>query len=159
MHVHASGHSHSRFSIVTLMFGLCVHSVLEGTLLAYPAVLNTGHQSSSLLIGVLLHKVPAAIALMSVITCQTSNKSAHYSMLLLFALASPIGLILGNYLYPMGWVTSEGIIMLFAFVAGNFLHISTTIFVESSPDHNWNLSRILVTLSGAAIAILSEMIV
>lgn len=157
MHVHPEEHNHGSFAGYSLMVALCLHSLLEGTLLAYPAVLHTGHESSSLLIGVVLHKAPAGLALMSVLTCQYQGKLSPYAFLLLFAVASPIGLLLGNYMEPMGWLDTEGAILLFAFVGGNFLHISTTIFIESSPDHSWNFKRLFVITLGSGIAILAEM--
>jgi len=46
---------------------------------------------------------------------------------------------------------------LFAFVAGNFLHISTTIFIESSPEHKWSGQKIVVGLLGAGLAVFAEL--
>jgi zinc and cadmium transporter len=51
---------------------------------------------------------------------------------------------------------SEGFLILFAIVSGNFLHISTTIYFESSPDHSFHRKKILISLLGAALAILIE---
>lgn len=160
MHHHPEGHSHSKFSGFSLMIALCLHAFLEGTLIAYPEVFGHDHKVESLLFGVVLHKIPAALALMSVLSCQFSNKKTNIILLSLFALASPLGLIFGSYLEPLGIMSSSNITLLFAFVAGNFLHISTTIFIESSnSEHSWNTKRLLISIVGALVAVLAELLI
>lgn len=135
-----------RFSIIT---ALIVHSLLEGTLLTHDSPFHGKHESYSLLIGIILHKMPAAFALMA--TMSGLGKRATY-LLIIFSLSSPIGLILSDYLL----LTEESLLVVFAVVCGSFLHISTTIFVEASPDHHFGLNKILISLSGALLAILVE---
>lgn len=159
MHQHSDGHSHGKFSGLSLMVALCLHAFLEGSLISYPEVFDESHKVGSLLFGVVLHKVPAALALLSVLSCQFENKKILLFLLLLFAISSPIGLLFGSYIEPLGWMTTDGIILLFGFVAGNFLHISTTIFIESSPDHSFGLKRTLVSLLGAGVAIFTEWVI
>jgi zinc and cadmium transporter len=157
-HMHAHKHSHSSTSGYSLMIALCLHAFLEGTFLAYPDIFHDhGSKSGSLMIGVVLHKIPASLALMSVLTCQFDKRNFQILLLAIFALASPLGLIAGNFIIPLGLMDTSGLLLLFAFVGGNFLHISTTIFIESSPEHNWNLKRLLVSIGGAAVAVLAEM--
>jgi zinc transporter ZupT len=157
MHQHHSPeHGHSRLSGISLMIALCLHAFLEGTLIAYPEVFGESHKVGSLLFGVVLHKVPAALALMTVLSCQFANNTSRLALLLFFALASPIGLLFGSFIEPSGLMNPSGVILLFGFVAGNFLHISTTIFIESSPDHSFGWRRTLVSLLGAGVAILAE---
>lgn len=135
-----------RFSIIT---ALMIHSLLEGTLLTHDSPFHEKHESYSLLIGIILHKMPAAFALMA--TMSGMGKKAIY-FLILFSISSPIGLILSDYVL----VTEESILIMFAIVCGSFLHISTTIFVESSPNHHFGLNKILISVSGALLAILAE---
>ncbi|WP_420580287.1 ZIP family metal transporter [Reichenbachiella sp.] len=158
MHVHQHGRQHSVWSGVSLMAALCIHAFLEGTILAHPEVIHASHSQGSLLTGVVLHKIPAALALMTVLSCQYKSRRTQLSLLLVFACASPIGVVVGHGLGPMGLFSEEGMVMLFAFVAGNFLHISTTIFIESSPEHHWNSRKLLISLLGAGIAVVSEML-
>ncbi len=157
-HMHAHKHSHTALSGYSLMIALCLHAFLEGIFLAYPGIFHN-HSSSagSLLIGVVLHKIPAALALMSVLTCHFNSKKFQIFLLALFALSSPLGLFAGKYLEPLGWISDNGLQLLFAFVGGNFLHISTTIFIESSPEHNWNMKRLIVSVAGATAAVVAEM--
>ena len=156
MHHHGDGHHHGKLSSTSLMVALCIHAFLEGSLIAYPKVFGEEHQVGSLLFGVVLHKVPAALALMTVLSCQYSSKRLTFFLLSLFALSSPLGLLFGSYIEPIGMLSTDGIILLFGFVAGNFLHISTTIFIESSPDHSFGWKRTLVSLLGAGVAIVAE---
>ena len=150
------GHSHShgiesgvtRFSILA---ALMVHSVLEGSLLTHESPFHEQHESYSLLFGIVLHKMPAAFALMIVLT----DIKWKWLYLIAFSLASPIGLFLG-----IGFdLDSDNMLILFAIVCGSFLHISTTIFVETSPNHNLGLNKTLISIVGAGLAILVEFLI
>ncbi len=135
-----------RFSIIS---ALIVHSFLEGTLLTHESPFHERHESYSLLLGIVLHKMPAAFALMA--TMHGLGKKAYY-LLILFSLASPLGLFLSDYVI----LSEQTLLIVFAIVCGSFLHISTTIFVEASPEHHFGLNKILISISGALIAILVE---
>ncbi|WP_436515098.1 zinc permease [Ekhidna sp. To15] len=135
-----------RFSIIA---ALMIHSLLEGTLLTHDSPFHEKHESYSLLLGIVLHKIPAAFALMA--TMQGLGKRAIY-LLILFSLASPLGLVLSDFIL----LSEESVLVVFAIVCGSFLHISTTIFVEASPEHHFGLNKILISLAGAVMAILVE---
>ena len=51
----------------------------------------------------------------------------------------------------------EQLSILFAFVSGAFLHISTTIFVESSPGHRFRFNKIAISILAALLAIFTEL--
>lgn len=148
------GHFHKERTIsitgrLSLVFALFIHSFLEGTLLTHDSPFHEEHESHSLLFGILLHKMPAAFALM--VTMSNLGNRA-YIFLFLFSLASPAGLVFAD-LYSFSPANYN---QLFAVVCGSFLHIATTIFVETSPNHKFGLSRILIALTGALLAILVE---
>jgi zinc transporter ZupT len=153
MHIHEPNHSHGQASIYMLMFGLSIHSLLEGTLVAHPHSSPTDHNNNALLLGIILHKVPAAFALMSVFTCQFKTRKPAIFLLFLFSIMSPLGILLGDFIHGM---STETITLLFAFVSGNFLHISTTIFFESSPEHRWSFPKLLVIVLGIMLAVLTD---
>ncbi len=138
-----------RFSIIA---ALMVHSLLEGSLLTHDSPFHEKHESYSLLLGIVLHKVPAAFALMA--TMQGLGKKAIY-LLILFSLASPMGLLLSDFVL----LSEDSVLIVFAIVCGSFLHISTTIFVEASPEHHFGLNKILISLAGALMAILVEFLI
>lgn len=154
-HVHAH-HHHSRISPVTLMIGLCIHALMDGSILVHPGNHGTGQHTTGLLIGIVLHKIPAAIALMSVLGSMIKNKSNLLILLFVFSIASPLGLIFSEMLNSSDLLSGEGFLILFAIVSGNFLHISTTIYFESSPDHSFHRKKIVISIIGAMLAILIE---
>ncbi len=140
----------SRYS---LLIALVIHSLLEGALLTHESPFHDQHESYSLILGIIFHKVPAAFALMAVV--RTTRKLAAQDLvtLVLFSLASPVGLIFSNFVLT---ISEDNLLVLFALVSGSFLHISTTIFVETSPNHSLGWKRTLASILGALMAILVE---
>jgi zinc and cadmium transporter len=149
-------HHHHSFTPATLLLALCLHAFLEGTLLIHPSESGHPHQTDTLLAGIVLHKAPAAFALMSVLLHQLHRRWVATALLVIFSLASPAGLVFSGLIQGNG----EGLHLMsqwiYPLVAGSFLHISTTIFFESSPEHNFNLHKMLVSLGGALLAVLTE---
>lgn len=151
------GHFHTKGTIakpgrLSILLALTIHSLLEGALLTHDSPFHEKHESYSLIFGIILHKMPAAFALM--VTMNQQGRKAIYG-LILFSVASPIGLILAEYFSFSG----KGLLILFAIVCGSFLHISTTIFVEASPEHRFGLNKILISMLGAILAILAEYVI
>jgi len=155
IHTHGSNHNHSNATSLLLLLALLVHSFLEGSLLAHPSDNHAHHESSSLLAGIILHKAPAAFALMSILLCHT-KKSTAVIFLIIFALGSPLGMLIGDYYVENNMLSAQVFSMLFAIVSGNFLHISTTIVFESSVDHSFNARKIGIALLGALVAVAAE---
>lgn len=153
-HFH-KGHEFSGVTKWSMVVALIVHSLLEGALLTHDSPFHEQHESYSLLAGILLHKVPAAFALMTTLKSESRFTFSQWAILIVFSLASPLGLLLSGYMLDL---SHEALVILFAIVSGSFLHISTTIFVESSPNHSFGLRKIFVSLLGASIAILSEFV-
>ena len=159
-HIHhkADDHSHTGLGVVSVLLALSIHSFLEGGMLAHPSNLHANHQNQTLLIGIVLHKIPAAYALMSIITCRTKKITIVLLTLLLFAIASPMGLLISGYSYSNQLVSEHTSLILFSIVCGSFLQISTTIVFESSPQHKFDIKRFGLAILGAFTAIASELI-
>lgn len=156
-HLHHHDHHHNGFSPIMLMVGLCIHALMDGSILVHPGDADDGiHSSTGLLIGIVLHKIPAAIALMSILNITFKNKQLLLILLIIFSLASPAGLYFSEFLNQYSIVGKEGFLIIFAIVSGNFLHISTTIYFESSPDHTFHKKKIFISLIGALLAIMVE---
>lgn len=151
-------HSH-HFTPLTLLIALCIHALMDGALLVHPAEHEGhGHDTNALLAGVVLHKMPAAFALMSVLMHQLHSRQRAIILLSVFALASPLGLYLSDFILGAddGWDVFRSVV--YPLVAGSFLHISTTIFIENSPEHNFNLHKLISSLIGASLAVLAELL-
>ena len=152
-HGHAHHHTIS-YSPVLLLGSLLMHAFLEGTVLIHT---HTGPEEANhgidLLLGIVLHKAPAAFVLTTILAGYYKKKVTTVLMLMLFALASPLGMLTGNMLLADG--QEQLYIILYALVAGNFLHVSTTIFIESNPEHKVELRKMLAIGAGVAMAFLA----
>jgi zinc transporter ZupT len=126
IHKHDSGHAHKESSAIWVLLALGAHSLLEGSLLLHAQSEAANHNSKTILWGILLHKAPEAFALMSVLLCEVENKKKALMYLMLFAAASPIGLIASDVLMETELISAKSFTYLFALVSGNFLHISTS---------------------------------
>lgn len=136
----------------TILIALLIHSILEGSLLKHDFGLHDPSDIYPLLFGIVLHKMPAALALMIVFGVENKLTLHQWMILLIFSLASPLGLVSVQY----GGLNETISTYLFAVVCGSFLHISTTIFVESSPEHRFGWKKMAVSVLGAGLAFLSE---
>ena len=143
------GHFHKSNVIpFSVLISLCLHALLEGIPLGGGL---HNHTHNNLLAGIVLHKIPVAIVLMTFFLQSNMRKSKAYFYLLLFALMSPIGVFAGNLFITIADFHNE----IMAMVIGIFLHISTTILFESSEGHAFSLQKILAIIIGACIAIVS----
>lgn len=152
LHLPKDEHQHSTGMAVSLLVGLFIHSVLEGTLLGQAN--HHEHSSMPLLLGITFHKIPAAFAMMTVLLCQYKKLKWPILFLLIFAMASPLGVLFRGTID----IGKEGGEILFALVGGSFLHISTTIVFESSPQHKLKIKRLFFSVLGAFFAILVQAI-
>lgn len=158
-HIHDHAETGMRNSVWTLMVGLFLHAFLEGTLLSKePSLSGHHHGSETLLIGIIMHKIPEAFALVAVLLTRM-KKNGVFVLLIIFSMASPLGMLSTEMLYHQDIIGRGTINMLFGLVAGGFLHISTMIFFESSPQHQFNFQKLLITLLAAGLAILAEYVI
>ncbi|WP_276498474.1 ZIP family metal transporter [Pontibacter litorisediminis] len=164
-HIH---HHHGRTDAMPflLLGSLFVHSFLEGSILVDQGHSHShggGHAHASdnfyaVLLGIALHHIPAAFALMSVLMSRLENFRKAFLWLLIFAVGSPLGIVVSNTV--LSQEAPDGLLFtaLTGLVAGNFLHISTTILFETSPDHHFNRNKLVATLLGLVLALLSDFI-
>lgn len=151
IHVH---HTHEKTFPMAMMIGLCLHSYLEGMPLSGKITTTTTH-NNSLLTGIILHHIPVAFALMSMLIASGTKKSAAVFYLFLFAAMAPLGSFTSQFLNER-ILTNTAIYFdrMMAIVIGIFLHISTTILFESNNNHRFNLYKLFVILCGAGVAML-----
>ncbi|MDH4298581.1 MAG: ZIP family metal transporter [Cyclobacteriaceae bacterium] len=151
-------HSHHRhgnrsISALVLLFALCIHAFLEGAMLAKPIGLGSIYDINAILLGIALHRAPAAFALMTVLAFQLHSRNKAIPHLIGFSLAAPMGLLFSTYLVNHEVISATALLYLFAVVSGNFLHISTTIVFESSPEHRFHAKKMAVAIVGALLAV------
>ncbi len=155
-HHHGHSHAHHAVSAIVLLTALCVHAFLEGSMLAQPVTMGFGYDVNAVLLGIALHRAPAAFALMTVLASQLHSKKRALPHLIIFSLAAPIGLLISSYFVESKVLSDTGLIYLYALVSGNFLHISTTIVFESSPEHRFNAKKLAVAIVGSLLAVAVE---
>ena len=157
-HHHHHGHdiTQKTLSALMLLTALCVHAFLEGAMLAETEHAGPDYDLNAILIGIALHRAPAAFALMTVLAFQLGSRNKSLPYLIGFSLAAPLGLLISTYLAETDVLSQSAMIFLYALVCGNFLHISTTIVFESSPEHHFNAKKLGVAVFGALIAVAVE---
>jgi len=151
-------HGHPPVSALILLFALCVHAFLEGGMLAQPVETGPVYDVNAILLGIVLHRAPAAFALMTVLSVQLQSRRKALPHLTAFSISAPVGLLLGTYLSQNSILSTTGLMYIYALVCGNFLHISTTIVFESSPEHKFNARKLAVAVTGALFAVAVEYI-
>lgn len=152
-------HHHRSISALVLLSALCIHAFLEGGMLAQPVNMGPVYDVNVILLGIALHRAPAAFALMTVLSFQLHSRKKALPYLIGFSFAAPIGLLMSSYLAQNEILSATALIYLYALVCGNFLHISTTIVFESSPDHRFNARKLAVAIFGALVAVGVEYII
>ncbi len=143
------GHFHkSNIIPFSVLISLCLHALLEGV----PLGGHLHHNAhNALLTGIVLHKMPVAIVLMSFFFQSNISKKKAYFYLLLFALMAPLGVFAGSLFTTLANYHNE----IMAIVIGIFLHISTTILFESTDGHRFSFTKIITIIIGALLAIFS----
>ena len=136
------GHHHHQQIKVTALIGLFLHAFLEGTPLH-----GHNHGNEPLLIGIILHKLPIAILVVSALRNTTISSMALYSSILIFALATPMGIMVAEQPWALPYLQP-----LTGIAAGLLLHVSTTILFETSQNHRFNAIKMAVVIVGIAAA-------
>ena len=155
-HIHAHQNASARFA-VSVMTGLCVHAFLEGMPLGSYESLHAdthghSHSHNHLLIGVILHKAPAAFALVLLLLLSDFSKKTTTICLLIFAVMSP----LGGLAVEFARISLEMQRMITGVVVGSFLHISTTIIFEADGGkHSISGKKLTAILAGMGMALLT----
>jgi len=147
VHVHKSATHPFPFSII---LSLCIHSFLEGM----PIANNNPEIQSSLVTGIILHNIPIAFALMTMLLLSQVKKMNAVFMLCVFAAMAPVGLMFSMFLGANEWLNmAQYYNKIMAIVIGIFLHISTTILFESTENHRFNFKKFAVIILGAFLAL------
>lgn len=135
--------------LITLI-SLFVHSFSEGMPFADPRVGG----DIAFVSGVLLHKLPMAIALATVLQRSGVGPGRSWATLAVFAMAAPLGILFGHaFGESLGEAFLSGAL---AVAIGMLLHISTTIIFESTPDHHFNARRFITVILGVLLAIVTS---
>jgi len=146
-HIH-SPHDSAKFPLF-IFLGLCFHAFTEGLPLADIQFNNM--LSSPLYWGILLHKLPIVIVMISLFSAYRVNTFFSILGLLVFSILAPLGGFVGDMINDL---SENNIIPYFlAISTGIFLHISTVILFETSHNHKFNFMKFLFILIGGLLAV------
>lgn len=145
-HGHFHHHNSDGIIPVALIIGMFVHAFIEGIPLA-----NETDVFSPYLQGILFHNLPISFVLGSFLFQSKKLSSYSWLVIILFAIASPLGLILGKHFDP----NLKPYFL--AIVGGIFLHISSVIIFESNKNHNTDWVKILLVVLGVALAMVGHL--
>lgn len=155
---------------VSIMIGLSVHCFLEGMpVFVYDelhqqlthSTLHEGHSHGAssqnyLLYGILLHKIPAAFALVLLLLLADFSVITTAILLVVYSSMAPLGAFVAWWLKSIDGFNAEFFAIVTSIVIGSFLHISTTILFESDEKHHeFNWKKLLTILIGFGLSLLS----
>lgn len=156
---HGHVHAHAGAKVpIGLIIALSIHSLIEGIplggLLSGTEIssMHQHHGDDSLLLGILFHRIPVAIALMTLLHNSGLKATKTWLILGIFAFMAPIGVLIG--INSSSLLSAIDLDIVLAIVVGMFLHISTTIIFETSENHKFNFVKLLLIISGFALAFL-----
>jgi zinc transporter ZupT len=138
-HGHVHGHETMTHIPWLLFISLCIHAFLEG----FPV-----SHHHNLAIGIAIHHLPIAIILTVFFVNAQLNKKAIFAFMLTFAIMTPLGTIISDYLPIINQYYTE----ITAVVIGILFHISSTIIFESSEGHKFNIAKISMIIFGVVLA-------
>jgi len=138
-HGHVHGHGNMSRIPWLLFISLCLHALLEG--------LPVSHHHN-LAFGIAIHHLPIAIILTTFFINANLNKSAIFIFMLTFAVMTPLGTAMANYLPFLSHYYTQ----ITAVVIGILFHISSTIIFESSEGHKFNVAKVSMIIVGMALA-------
>lgn len=142
----------SRFAL-QIMIGLTLHALMEGLPLGgYRNLVETNTGFHELLIGILLHNLPAAFALTSFFLLAGFSQRWALSLLFIFALSTPVSAFFANKFIA----NPKALLILLALVTGNLLQIAISTLFEAEQKDAKQVSYLKwpVFLFGLAISAL-----
>jgi zinc transporter ZupT len=156
-HIHSQQHLRTG-TIVSIMFGLCVHAFFEGIPLQdydhfHEEIHEHSQSSGHFLYAIVLHKAPAAFALVLLLLLSNVSRIGVIICLLIFAGMTPLGALVASFFE----LSTMQLRILIAVVVGSFLHIATTILFEmdSTDHHQISFQKMLAIGIGLGIAVLT----
>lgn len=142
-HGHIHIHSDNKKFPTLLFVSLCIHAFSEG--------LPIHNADENLLWAIVVHKIPVAIVLTTFLLHAKYSKKIVFTFLTLFALMSPLGLLLGDKINFFQAYNTE----ITALIIGVFLHISTIILFESTENHKFNFQKFLAIILGIVLTLIT----
>lgn len=146
------GHAHAmttRSSLIISYAALCTHALIEGMPMA-SSLFDPSFSVDRLTLGIMLHKIPVAIALSSMLIRSGQTKAASMTWLAGFILCTIVGSSIQHY---FGDASGQLMFISLGLTVGILLHVATTILFESSDHHRLSPKRLAVIVIGIALGL------
>lgn len=135
-HGHEEGHGHEHIHHPTsgplLTIGLSVHALADGVAVGAAAASGNSTFSSLVAIGIIVHRIPAALSLGLFSLHQPGGRKTVINQILMFTAASPVALIISYF--ALENVSDSVLAFVLLFSAGTFIYVAT---VDTLPEiHN-----------------------
>ena len=150
---HGHEHVHHRAAPWLLVLGLSLHSAADGLAIGSAAAGSSQAVTALVAMAVLIHKVPAAFSLGVFSMHERESRDDSIKDVALFALATPVMIMVS--FYALEGMDEHFIALAMLFAAGTFLYVAT---VDTLPDiHNPETGR--EALKNVAIGVLLMVLV
>lgn len=150
-HGHTHAHSKGNLFPIVIFISLSIHAFVEVLPINSHDHNHLHTHAGNLFWGVILHKIPEAIALKTIFNASGISKQKSWVFVGVFSLIAPLGLLSGEFILHNLHIDTSWIL---GIAIGMFLHISTTIIFESSEGHKMNALKLFAIFSGFAIGVL-----
>jgi zinc transporter ZupT len=148
---HGHAHYHGNKFPLAIFIGLCLHSFFEGMPILNYSVSGELEMNYSLIMGIMIHKIPIAIVLAGLLKQQFSiTKSLIF--ITIFAITLPLGSLANVSISQLVTDVAHYEHIVLAIVVGIMLHVSTTILYESDEAHKFNLQKVVSIVIGFLVA-------
>lgn len=145
----------SKHIYITSIVGLSLHSIIDGLMIAvgFEANENLGVLTT---VAILLHKLPDGITISGILLHNGTLKKKIFLFSIVNASLTPIGTIIGIFLFKNISTSSLGILL--GIVAGSFIFLSASDLI---PETHKSKNRItsLMLFAGAFIVLASKYII
>lgn len=161
-HDHAVDHGHDHVNhpvgkAHNVVIGLSLHSIMDGLALGAAFALGEIVLSAQLALVVLMHKFPAAFSLSAYSLHERNDKRRSMIDLFLFAITTPIAMILAVQLFSSLDEAVVGLLLLFS--AGSFIYVATVDVLPDIHIQGGNRETLWLVLTGIAVMVLISVFV
>ncbi len=136
----------SSVSSTILFSALFLHSCIEGFIF-------DSCSDNVMLLAIVLHKLPAAFMLTTVLYHRKQSNKKIIAFLVLFSLATPFTFIFSQYLSVNELVTQATLYKLSALATGSLLHVAIVILFEANPEHKPTKIKWLALFASVLLAL------
>lgn len=176
-HVHnhnADGSITVKRTLISMFFGLCVHSLIEGIPLfliddvdsgclhdhnhshnhTHSILTNEGEFSNVFFWAILGHKIPVAIVLMLFLIHSKISNNKIFLLFILFAIMTPLGGMLGIGMESLEKVNEISKVLL-AITTGMLIHITTLLVFEEYHNQRDKIKNIGLIITGLVLGLIT----